>query len=70
MTQQYYTLGDVARLTRTTPHRIHYWIMSGQVPEPSLRIGSRRIWTVEEIVAVSERSQLDKAQEMEDDGRR
>ncbi len=57
MDKEFFTLGDVAQLLRTTPHKIHYLLTSGQIPEPSLRIGSRRVWTIPEIAAISDKVQ-------------
>lgn len=61
MTKQFHSLGDVAELLRTTPYKIHYLLATKQVPEPRLRIGSRRIWTAEEIAPISEKLTMDKA---------
>lgn len=55
MNQQLFSLGDVAQLLRTTPSRIHYLLSTRQVPEPARRIGSRRIWTMEEIALISDK---------------
>ncbi len=58
MTKQFYSLGDVAELLRVAPYKIHYLLATGQVPEPRLRVGSRRVWTAEEIVPISEKLKL------------
>lgn len=60
MTQELFSLGDVARLLRTQPHRIQYLLTTGQVPEPRIRIGSRRIWTLEEILPISDKIGFEK----------
>ena len=65
MDKQYYSLGDVAQLLRTTPYKVHYLLTTGQVPEPRLRIGSRRIWTMAEILPISERLGFEKIAELE-----
>ena len=65
MNQQLYSLGDVAQLLRTTPHRIHYLLTTGQVPEPARRIGSRRIWTMAEILPISEKLGLERMADLE-----
>lgn len=64
MEKQFFTLGDVAQLLRTTPHKIHYLLSTGQIPEPSLRIGSRRVWTMPEIGAISDTVQALKTAEI------
>ena len=65
MNKQFFSLGDVAQLLRTTAHKIHYLLATGQVPEPRLRIGSRRIWTADEIVPISEKLGMEKAVELQ-----
>ncbi len=42
-------LGDVAKTLHVPPHRITYLLTSGQVPEPGLRLGNRRIFLPEDI---------------------
>ncbi len=42
-------LSDVARLLRRRPHQIVYLLTSRQVPEPSLRLGNRRVFTVQDV---------------------
>jgi hypothetical protein len=42
-------LADVARLLRTKPHKIVYLLTSGQVPEPNMRLGNRRLFSAEDI---------------------
>jgi DNA-binding transcriptional MerR regulator len=65
MEQVYFSLGDVAKLLRTTPHKIHYLLSIGQIPEPNLRIGSRRVWTMAEIGAISDTVQAMKTAELQ-----
>jgi hypothetical protein len=65
MNKQLYSLGDVAQLLRTQPHKIHYLLATHQVPEPARRIGSRRIWTMEEIVPISEKLGLEKMADLQ-----
>jgi hypothetical protein len=60
MTKDLFSLGDVARLLRTQPHRIQYLLTTGQVPEPRIRIGSRRIWTMAEILPISDKIGFEK----------
>jgi DNA-binding transcriptional MerR regulator len=42
-------LSDVARLLRRRPHQIVYLLTSRQVPEPSLRLGNRRIFSAQDV---------------------
>lgn len=65
MDKQFFTLGELAQLLRTTPHKIHYLLGTGQIPEPSLRIGSRRVWTMPEIGAISDTVQALKTAEIQ-----
>ncbi len=48
-------LGDVARQLGCRPYRIVYLLTSGQVPEPRLRIGNRRLFTTEDINRIATR---------------
>jgi DNA-binding transcriptional MerR regulator len=50
----YLTLGDVSRLLMVPPHRILYLISTRKVPEP-MRVGGRRIWTMEQVAEISEK---------------
>jgi hypothetical protein len=65
MNHTLYSLGDVAQLLRTQPHKIHYLLTTRQIPEPAIRIGSRRIWTMEEILPISEKLGLDKMADLQ-----
>jgi hypothetical protein len=37
-------LGDVARTLGCKPYQITYLLTSGQVPEPAMRLGNRRVF--------------------------
>lgn len=50
-----YLLSDVSRNLNCPPHRIVYLLTSGQVPEPALRLGNRRIFTEEDICRLASR---------------
>ena len=50
---EWYLLGDVARTLRCQPHRIVYLLTSGKVPEPSLRLGNRRMFTKADIEQIA-----------------
>jgi len=56
-------LGDVARLLRCKPHRIAYLLSSGQVPEPGLRLGNRRIFTGEDVARIRAKLSINKERE-------
>lgn len=47
--QQYYTLGDVVRILGLKPHVVTYAITSGHLPEPSVRVGNKRIFTTDDV---------------------
>ena len=51
----WHLLGDVARIFGCKPHRIVYLLSSGQVPEPALRLGNRRIFTGADIDNLAEK---------------
>jgi DNA-binding transcriptional MerR regulator len=42
-------LGDVARRVPCKPYQVVYLLTSGQVPEPALRLGGRRVFTAEDV---------------------
>ena len=44
-----YLLNDVAKILRKRPHQIVYAITSGQVAEPPLRIGGKRIFQADDV---------------------
>ena len=54
MTQQHYILHEVARAVGRKPYQIAYMISNGELEEPKLRIGNRRIFTHEEVVRIKE----------------
>jgi DNA-binding transcriptional MerR regulator len=52
-TNDFNLLGDVASLLRVQPYRITYLITSGQVPEPAMRLGNRRMFTTADIARIA-----------------
>ena len=46
---QLFLLNDVANLTQMKPYQIVYLLTSRQIPEPTLRIGGRRMFTPEDL---------------------
>jgi len=62
----YYLLSDVAKILRCRPSKIVYLLATRQVPEPALRIGNRRVFTTLDLFRLSEKLQIDLAQELKD----
>lgn len=54
MNQQHYILHEVARAVGRKPYQIAYMIQNGELDEPKLRVGNRRIFTHEEVVRIKE----------------
>ena len=50
MTQKYYSLKDVAKAIRISPHKISYALTNGRLKEP-LQITHRRLFTEADIKA-------------------
>jgi len=51
--QNYYSLGDVARLLQVPPHRVVYLLQGGKVQE-SMRLGGRRAFTLDDVCEIAE----------------
>lgn len=66
MNTDYFLLGDVARILRCRPYQIVYLLTTGQVPEPALRIGNKRIFTIPDMQRIAERLHMQLAQELVD----
>ena len=47
--EEFCLMADVARALRCKPYQIAYLLSSGQVPEPALRLGNRRMFTRADI---------------------
>ena len=54
MTQTHYILHEVAKTVGRKPYQIAYMISNGELDEPKLRIGNRRIFTHDEVVRIKE----------------
>jgi hypothetical protein len=54
MSQQHYILHEVARAVGRKPYQIAYMISNGELDEPKLRIGNRRIFSHEEVARIRE----------------
>lgn len=55
--REFYLLADVSRILNVMPHRIVYQLITRQVPEPTLRLGGKRIFCREDIKRLAERLQ-------------
>ena len=64
MDMDFFSLGDVARILRCRPYQVVYLISTGQIPEPRLRIGGKRIFTMPDLHRIAEKLQVDLAQEL------
>jgi DNA-binding transcriptional MerR regulator len=49
MTQQLFLISDVARQLGVANHRIAYLYMTRKLPEPALKLGNRRIFTLDDV---------------------
>ena len=49
MSQTFYSLGEVGRLLKISPHRIAYAITATKLPEPAYRHANQRCFTIEDI---------------------
>jgi hypothetical protein len=64
MDTDFFLLADVSRILRVQPYKIVYLLTTGQVPEPRLRIGNKRVFTMNDIYRLAEKLQVDLAQEL------
>jgi hypothetical protein len=53
MTQQLYLISDVARQLNVPPHRVAYLYMTRKPPEPALKLGNRRIFTLADVQRIA-----------------
>lgn len=51
----FFLLSDVARILRCQPYQIVYLLTTNKVPEPRLRIGNKRVFTLEDVHRIAER---------------
>jgi DNA-binding transcriptional MerR regulator len=61
--QDYYSLGDVARILGVPQHRIVYLLQSGQARE-SMRLGGRRAFTFDDLFHIAQLLQSEKMAEL------
>ena len=50
---QFQLLGDVARQLHCRPYQIVYLLTSGQIEEPAMRLGNRRIFLPEDVERIA-----------------
>lgn len=62
--KELYSLTDVADLLHVAAHKITYLLQTRQVPEPRLRVAGKRLWTLGEILPISEKLKIQKALEI------
>lgn len=65
MNQEFFSLREVARLLAVKPHRILYLLSVGTASEPALRVAGKRLWSHEEIAALSELLKVQTAAKLE-----
>jgi DNA-binding transcriptional MerR regulator len=53
MTQQLFLISDVSRMLGVPAHRIAYQYMTRKLPEPSLKMGNRRVFTLADVQKVA-----------------
>lgn len=60
----FFSLKDVARILQCQPYQVIYLISTAQVPEPRLRVGGKRIFTLADIHRIAEKLHVQLAQEL------
>jgi hypothetical protein len=53
VTQQLYLISDVSRMLGVPAHRIAYQYMTRKLPEPALKLGNRRVFTLADVQRVA-----------------
>jgi len=46
MSEELFLISDVAKRLDVPPHRVAYLFLTRKLPEPKLRLGNRRLFTV------------------------
>lgn len=62
MNEQLLLLNDVARLTETKPYRLVYLLQTNPCLKPKLRLGGRRMFTLDDVTRIKFILQLKKGQ--------
>jgi len=53
VTQQLFLISEVSRQLNVPQHRIAYLFMTRKLPEPQLRLGNRRVFTLADVQRVA-----------------
>ncbi len=53
MTEELFLISDIARRLDVPPHRVAYLFLNRKLEEPKLRMGNRRVFTVDEAKGVA-----------------
>lgn len=53
MTKQLFLISDVSRMLGVPAHRIAYQYMTRKLPEPQLRLGNRRVFSLVDVHKVA-----------------
>lgn len=53
MTQQLFLISDVSRMLGVPTHRVAYQFMTRKLAEPALRLGNRRVFTLNDVQKVA-----------------
>jgi hypothetical protein len=53
VTQQLFLISDVSRMLGVPAHRIAYQYMTRKLPEPALKLGNRRVFTLADVQKVA-----------------
>jgi len=53
MAEELFLISDVAKRLNVPPHRVAYLFLTRKLPEPKLRLGNRRVFTVGEARRVA-----------------
>jgi hypothetical protein len=51
---EHYILSEVARAVGCKPYQLAYMLSNGEIDEPKLRIGNRRVFSHEEVTRIKE----------------
>ncbi len=65
MQPELHSLSGVSDILHVAPHRILYLLSTRAVPEPRLRVGGRRLWSLEEIALLAEKLKIQLGTELE-----
>lgn len=63
-TKQYYTIGEVSRLTGVRPHTLRYWERQGKILRPTRRKSRHRLYRPADIQLILELKRLREEEKM------